>query len=134
MTEQKLWIKLRAAALENGLFPERYENAASFGTYDSSLSWENQTLWIELKGSVDEELRTSQLRWTRARFNRGCTNDMYVLFGDKYRHRICLLPSTYVLDTGGRLSYDHAMVFSYMDELVIFLKENWRLPWKTQKV
>lgn len=124
MTEKELWVKLRGAAKAVSIVPERYENAAGFGTFDVSLSWTNHTVWIELKASVNAILRISQMHWARARQEAGCLDDMHILF--PHKGGIYLLDAFYPLENGGQLKLEHAMVFPSMDSMLLTLKGKWR--------
>lgn len=122
MTEQDLWIRLRKAAHEMELFAERIENAGSFGTFDTNIARNNVTFWVEFKRTVHDELLISQLNWARRRWRVGCAEDMWVIFYAK--NAVGLHPILPVLENGGKLSMNHAMVFSSMGDVVLFLKRS----------
>jgi len=120
VTERDLWVRFKLAATQMGMVPERYENAATFGTFDASVSWNNNTIWVEFKATQYDVLKLSQLRWARARWKHGCTNDMYVI----YHHRVetCLQTLEYPLKEGGKLNIEHAMVFPSMGEVLMTIR------------
>lgn len=119
MTEAEMWQTLRVAAEKQGLFGERYENVASYGTFDTSFSWDNKTLWVELKADVKKVLKLSQRRWARKRFEAGCTEDMYIVFCGKNHGWYAQRVDTYLQHD--QLSYHEAAEFVHVAQLVDFL-------------
>lgn len=116
MTEAEMWQVLRAAAVHQNLWPERYENVASYGTFDTSISWKNRTAWIELKSDVRKELKLSQRRWARKRYECGCYNDMWIVFIGK-THGWWLQPAPLYLQHD-KLSYEYAAEFTHVAHLL----------------
>ena len=58
---------------------ERLENAVKFGTPDVTVSMDNRTIWVELKRSLEHELRGTQVAWLMKRAKAGCNNDAFII-------------------------------------------------------
>ena len=96
---------------------ERLENAVKTGTLDVTVSCDNRTIWVELKRSVDEELRGSQVAWLLKRHKSGCNCDAFILTmeGDEF-----LIAWAYDVALSGKKLKDCTHVKSGKKELVMF--------------
>jgi hypothetical protein len=126
--ESEIWVKLRLECAIQNIAPTRIENAIGSGMFDTELSWDNQTIWIELKSGPNEKLRVPQRAWARQRWRKGCSKDMFVLYETSGFYKI--LPVTFILDVpDGCVGSRHAMAFPTMGKLVAYLKGHWSDPW-----
>ena len=129
MTENQTWLKLKLFCKRHDIAASRIENAITSGMFDTELSWDNTTLWIELKADPRKELRITQRAWARQRYIAGCKNDMFILY-PTFTIGYAIIPVSFILERESSvIGSDHAMVFPSMDDLVVFLKGNWRTAW-----
>jgi hypothetical protein len=126
--EADIWARLRLSTALADIHASRIENAVTSGVFDTELSWDNQTVWIELKRSPDDELRISQRAWSRKRMAKGCDKDMYILYALKTGFAI--VPVHFILEReDSTVGSSHARAFPNMGELVAFIKGHWRDSW-----